>query len=94
MTLGGKPYSQRWAQRCHGNTQLQSSGHELWEPEHAEQIVDCGAICWHIGVPCHRDRIGQIIPAPVGDRRQPPVPLYKLQDGNVVGIIMHDAAAL
>ena len=43
--------------------------------EHAEQIVDGWAICRNIGISLHRERIGEVIPAPPGDRGQMPVSL-------------------
>jgi hypothetical protein len=64
------------------------------ELEHAEQIADRRAIDRNIGVPGGRNRIGEIVPASPGDRRQAPVPLDEFHDGRMVGVIMdHTAAA-
>ncbi len=62
------------------------------EPERAEQIIDCGTIGRNIRIPHCGNRIGEVVPAPPGDRRQVPVPLDELQEGVMVGVIMHHAA--
>src|SRR5580704_14012389 len=59
------------------------------EVEQLEQVADCRTVRWNVGA-AGRDRVGEIIPAAGGYRRQTPVPLDKLEDGDVIGVVVRD----
>ena len=61
--------------------------------QRAEQIIDCGTIGRNIRISHCGNRIGELASAPPGDCLEVPVPLDELQEGDMVGVIMHHAAA-
>lgn len=54
------------------------------EAEQVEQIADGGTVYWNVGVVPLRLRIGKVVAAAIGDRRQVPVALDELQNRDVV----------
>src|SRR5260370_1261637 len=58
------------------------------EMEHVEEIAEGRAVERHIGILVLDNRVGEIIPAPTGQRLQMPVSLDELQNRDVVCICM------
>ena len=62
------------------------------EVEQVEEIANCRAVGWHVGIACPLDRIRQIISASAGQWLQVPVPFDELHDGSMVIVGMVDMA--
>ncbi len=56
------------------------------EVEQAHQVADRRAVSGHVGIVTPQLRIGQVVGAALGHRRQPPVALDELEHRDVVGV--------
>ncbi len=63
------------------------------ELEHVEKIAEGRAVERHIGILVLDNRVREIIPAPIGQRLQMPVPLDELHNRDVIGVSVVDVAA-
>lgn len=63
------------------------------EMEHIEQITERGAVQWNIRIIVIHNRVGEVVPAPMSQRLQSPVPLDELEDGNMISVSVIDVAA-
>src|ERR1700723_1796801 len=64
------------------------------EGEQLEQVADSRAVGGHVYVATGSDRVGEVVAAAVGYRRQVPVPLDELEHGNVIRVVVGDDATL
>src|SRR5580704_8418824 len=65
----------------------------LWsgrEVKQIEQVADGWTVRRHVRVIRRGDRVGEIIPAAAGDRRQAPIPLDELEDGDMIRVLVRD----
>src|SRR5271156_1875447 len=62
--------------------------------KHSHQVIEGRTIGWDIRVIGSGNRVGEVIPAARGDGGKSPVCFDELQDRNVVGVVMNDAATL